>query len=150
MFNVWKKAVNILSPLHSTPLHSTPLHSTPLHSTPLHSTPLHSTPLHPTKFHSTFHTHYTPLHTPLHSTLHTSLHTPPHSTPLLSHGFLLVYILQGWFTGTGAIHCPSASEATLKDGGEVNHMSLLRTYPNHDIEQNKAQQNHGYILWHLL
>ena len=32
------------------------------------------------------------------------------------------YILQGCFTGTGAIeYCPSASEVTLKDTGKIHH-----------------------------
>ena len=30
---------------------------------------------------------------------------------------IITHIIQGCFTGTGAIHCPSASEATLNDMG---------------------------------
>ena len=37
----------------------------------------------------------------------------------------LTYIIQGYFTGTGAIICPSASEVILSDMGNISDRDSL-------------------------
>ena len=59
------------------------------------------------------------------------------------------HILQGYFTGTDTIiQLPNASKGTLDNKGTcvpINPEEMM-IWP----QQNKAQQNHMYILWDVL